>query len=105
MISNSRWAIEGKSKKEGGLITIKTQYQSETDSVLISVSDTGIGIPKENMHRLFEPFFTTRPTGEGTGLGLSIAYNIIKQHNGTIEAESQINAGATFKISLPCAPK
>lgn len=101
LISNAKWAIGQRSGKEGGLITLKSTYESEKNLVCVYVSDTGIGILPENIDRIFEPFFTTKNVGEGTGLGLSIAYKIIKEHKGTIEVESQPNKGTTFKIALP----
>jgi len=103
IISNAKWAIQEKPEKESGLITLKTQYEPEKKQVLISISDTGIGITKENLEKLSEPFFTTKQVGEGTGLGLSIVYKIIKAHQGTIEVESQVGKGTTFKIGLPTA--
>lgn len=105
IIANARWAIQAKSPEEGGLITIKSKYEPEKGVVLLSISDTGIGIPKENLTKIFEPFFTTKPVGEGTGLGLSIVYTIIKQHMGAIEVESQLDQGATINISLPVMEK
>jgi two-component system NtrC family sensor kinase len=101
VITNSQWAIKKKSPTEGGTITIKTEYDSQNDRVNIYISDTGIGMSEEVKKRLFEPFFTTKDVGEGTGLGLSVLYGIIKDHQGTIEVESQVNKGTTFKISLP----
>lgn len=101
IISNARWAIQKKSKEEGGIITIKARYNPDKDKVDICISDTGIGIPQENLKRLFEPFFTTKGVGEGAGLGLFMVYNIIKEHKGNIEVESEPNQGTTFKISLP----
>ena len=101
VISNARWAIQKKSKVKGGFITIKTEYKPEDNTVYAYISDTGTGISKENLTRIFEPFFTTKPVGEGVGLGLYIVYNIIKAHKGNIEVESELNQGATFKISLP----
>lgn len=68
---------------------------------LISVSDSGAGIDKMSMGRLFEPFYTTKEVGKGTGLGLSIAYGIIKQHNGAIMVCSDAGLGTTFNIYLP----
>ncbi|MFA5761803.1 MAG: response regulator, partial [Dehalococcoidales bacterium] len=63
--------------------------------------DNGLGISEENMKRLFQPFFTTKPVGEGTGLGLSLSRSIIIEHSGTISVESELNEGATFQIELP----
>jgi hypothetical protein len=69
--------------------------------VCLTVSDRGCGIAPQNMSRIFEPFFTTKEVGKGTGLGLATVYGIVKQHQGWIEVESQINQGATFKVFLP----
>lgn len=101
IIANAQWAIEEKPTKEGGVITIKTQYAPEKNGIHISISDTGIGIPQENLDKIFEPFFTTKPVGQGTGLGLSIVHSILAQHNATIEVESQVDKGTTFRIFLP----
>lgn len=105
LIANSKWAIKKKpiSEKEEKAITITGAYDAAQRRILIDVSDTGIGIPEENLAKLFQPFFTTKPIGEGTGLGLSIVSRIIKEHRGTIEVESRVNQGTTFKISLPIA--
>lgn len=100
IIANASWAIEKKGDEKGGTITIKSQYHKDANSIVILISDTGIGIAKDNLDRLFEAFFTTKDVGEGTGLGLSIAYNIVKSHKGTIEVESQEHKGTTFKITL-----
>jgi CheY-like chemotaxis protein len=69
--------------------------------VRITVADTGIGIPPENMSHIFEPFFTTKPVGQGTGLGLAQVYGIIKQHDGFIIPRSQPGEGTAFEIYLP----
>lgn len=71
------------------------------DYVVIDVADSGTGIPKDKLHKIFEPFYTTKPVGEGTGLGLSTAYGIIKQTGGFIFASSTPGQGATFTIYLP----
>jgi PAS domain S-box-containing protein len=69
--------------------------------VEVRFSDTGCGIPEENLPRIFDPFFTTMPVGKGTGLGLSIAYSIIRQHGGAIGVQSQVGIGSTFSVALP----
>ena len=72
------------------------------DAVEVQVRDNGIGIAPEIKDKLFQPFFTTKPTGEGTGLGLSISYDIVTQeHGGTITADSQIGEFTEFTIRLP----
>jgi signal transduction histidine kinase len=74
--------------------------------VRIAVSDTGTGIPEENIKKIFEPFFTTKPMGKGTGLGLAVTYGIVKMHSGDIRVQSQANpaagpTGTTFTVTLP----
>jgi PAS domain S-box-containing protein len=80
-------------------ITISTSTRG--DQLIISVGDTGPGVPPENVSRIFNPFFTTKPVGEGTGLGLSISDGIVREHDGRIRVESQPGRGATFEIELP----
>ena len=89
---------------EGGKLNIGVKGDEE--QVVLTISDTGIGIPKENMDNLFIPFFTTKPTGEGTGLGLPVAYNSIKMHSGKLEIESNADpgngpSGTQITITLP----
>jgi signal transduction histidine kinase len=84
---------------DGGTVTI-TSEKRET-GVIVTVTDTGTGMTEGVRQHLFEPFFTTKEVGKGTGLGLSICYEIIHQHNGTIEAESAVGKGTTFTIGLP----
>lgn len=69
--------------------------------VVISVSDTGTGIPQDNLEKMFDPFYTTKEPGKGTGLGLSIAFSIVKDHGGFIRVSSEIGAGSVFKVYLP----
>ena len=82
-----------------GKIIIRTRQ--ETDNVVIEVEDTGKGISRENINRIFEPFYTTKPIGKGTGLGLSLSFNIIEKHNGRIDVDSTPGEGTCFRITLP----
>jgi len=96
IVFNAAEAMEG----YGDLI-ISTRV-TETDRFMeIEFTDTGCGIPEENLERLFEPFFTTKEVGHGTGLGLAISYGIIQRHGGDIEVKSQVGKGTTFTIRLP----
>jgi signal transduction histidine kinase len=81
--------------------SIRTEDADGTTSAEAIFEDTGCGIAEENLVRVFEPFFTTRPTGEGTGLGLSVSYGIIKDHGGQIEVASQVDKGTIFTVRLP----
>ncbi len=85
--------------KERGSITIKTFNRK--DRVVIQFTDDGVGIPKENLHKIFDPGFTTKGVGVGTGLGLSICYQIVKNHRGEIRAVSSPGKGSTFTIEIP----
>ncbi len=91
---NAAQAIKGK-----GDITIETEPKKK--NIIIRITDTGIGIPKENLDKIFDPFFTTKEVGKGTGLGLSVSHGIIEKHNGTIRVSSKQGVGTTFTISLP----
>lgn len=86
---------------QGGCLTINTRR--ENGHAVVEFSDTGVGIPPEDISLIFEPFFTTKDNGKGTGLGLSISYNIVNKFGGTIEVESQVGKGSTFIVSLPLA--
>ena len=83
------------------LTTKKIEDRSDNNRIEISVHDNGVGIPHHIKEKIFQPFFTTKPTGEGTGLGLSLSYDIIKAHQGEIKADSKPGEGSEFIISLP----
>lgn len=80
---------------------VKISTRCEDDTVVVAISDTGRGIPEEQLSRIFDPFFTTKPVGEGTGLGLSISYGIIERHEGTITVSSTVGVGTTFTVRIP----
>ena len=89
--------------REGGRLTIRTRPIDEDDGkwAELAISDTGCGIPPENLERIFDPFFTTKPTGKGTGLGLAVAYGIISEHGGHISVSSEAGSGTAVTIRLP----
>jgi signal transduction histidine kinase len=87
-------------KETGGVVTVKTQL-GENDQLLISVNDTGIGLPKEKTEQIFDAFFTTKP--QGSGMGLSISRSIVESHGGRLWATANDGRGATFHFTLPTA--
>ncbi|UCF03562.1 MAG: PAS domain S-box protein [Deltaproteobacteria bacterium] len=86
---------------EGGTLTVTSNFDREKDRIEIQVSDTGVGIPDDDVERIFEPFFTSKAEGKGVGLGLSVAYGIIRQHHGEIHIHSKVGEGTRFSIQLP----
>ncbi|HAH25975.1 MAG TPA: two-component sensor histidine kinase [Prolixibacteraceae bacterium] len=103
LITNAFYAVEEKKKLqlEGYEPTVLVSTKRVDDRVLISVKDNGNGISPKVLDKIFQPFFTTKPTGQGTGLGLSLSYDIIKAHGGDLKVDSQEGEGAEFTISLP----
>lgn len=98
LVANAIDAIEAHGK-----IVISTR--EEGGVVIISVRDTGMGIPEAIRGRIFDPFFTTKPIGQGTGLGLAISYQIIQAHGGSIEVQSEVGIGTEFSVRIPCFPE
>jgi signal transduction histidine kinase len=104
LFTNSFYAVTEKKKQIpiGYQPTITLQTEKIESGVRIKVSDNGSGIPEHIKEKIFQPFFTTKPTGQGTGLGLSLSYDIVtKGHGGTISVESESGVGTTFTINLP----
>jgi two-component system, NtrC family, sensor kinase len=92
------------SMPQGGEITIAGGRIADQRKVWMAISDTGHGIDPEDLPRIFEPFYSTKGDGKGVGLGLSMVYGIIREHNGTIEVQSEAGQGTTFKMVLPVEP-
>ncbi|GAB4030917.1 sensor histidine kinase [Spirosoma gilvum] len=105
LFTNAFYAVQQRQKKGGDQAyqpTVTVTTRCVDSEAVISVSDNGTGIPEELQSKIFQPFFTTKPTGEGTGLGLSLAYDIVtKGHSGTMTVESEEGKGTTFTIALP----
>ena len=106
LVNNAFYAV-GKREKEGKGIgdsfkpTVNISTKNIDNRIVIKISDNGVGMPEAVKAKIFQPFFTTKPTGEGTGLGLSLAYDIVKAHGGTLEVESEEGIGTTFVVKLP----
>jgi len=109
MLVNAQQAIDKK-----GTITVRTRLAPEPKRVDLkgepvrmvemAISDTGCGIPAQDLERIFDPFFTSKEVGKGTGLGLSVSHGIVKAHGGLIEVESKVGEGSTFRVYLPLEP-
>jgi len=109
MLVNAQHAVE-----EKGTITVSTRRATDprppapgaepAPMVVVSIVDTGCGIPEKNLRRIFDPFFTSKDVGKGTGLGLSVSHGIIEAHGGLIEVESKVGEGSTFRVFLPLTP-
>jgi signal transduction histidine kinase len=103
LITNAFYAVTEKKKQEPNgfepLVTVSTKKLE--DKVEITVADNGNGIPQKVLDKIFQPFFTTKPTGQGTGLGLSLSYDIVKAHGGKIKVETDEGEGSEFIIQLP----
>ena len=103
LFNNAFYAVSERKKTEGETYkpTVSVVTKKLNGTIEISVSDNGNGIPQTIADKIFQPFFTTKPTGQGTGLGLSLSYDIIKSHGGEIKVETKENEGTTFIIKLP----
>lgn len=103
LINNAFYAVDEKKKKSGSAFepVVKISTKRNNGKVEIGIGDNGNGIPQKVFDKIFQPFFTTKPTGQGTGLGLSLAYDIVKAHGGEIKVETKEGGGAKFIIQLP----
>jgi signal transduction histidine kinase len=103
LYNNAFYAMEQKKKLNGNnyspILHVKTELAGRY--VNISVRDNGVGIPSQHLDKVFQPFFTTKPTGDGSGLGLSISYDIIKAYGGEIRVNSEEGTFTEIKICLP----
>ena len=109
LINNAFYAVSEKKRTPqtasgGGVIyepTVTVTTEKDNGKIEIKVKDNGNGIPQKVLDKIFQPFFTTKPTGQGTGLGLSLAYDIVKAHGGDIKVETKEGEGSEFIIQLP----
>jgi signal transduction histidine kinase len=104
LINNAFYAVNERRKIEGASYepVVRVSTKKSENGIEIKLADNGTGIPQKAMDKIFQPFFTTKPTGQGTGLGLSLSYDIItKVHGGTLTVETKENEGTAFIINLP----
>lgn len=103
LITNAFYAVTEKKRQghEGFEPVVEVATARQAEKVLIIVRDNGGGIPAGTVDKIFQPFFTTKPTGQGTGLGLSLSYDIVKAHGGELKVETKEGSGTSFTISIP----
>jgi signal transduction histidine kinase len=103
LFNNAFYAVKERQKLEGAVYdpTVSVSTKRSNGKVEIKISDNGNGIPQKVLDKIFQPFFTTKPTGQGTGLGLSLSYDIVKAHGGEIKVETNENEGSKFIIIIP----
>jgi signal transduction histidine kinase len=103
LINNAFYAVDEKKKQIGSGYepTVSVSTKKFNGKVEISVKDNGNGIPQKVLDKIFQPFFTTKPTGQGTGLGLSLSYDIVKAHGGELKVETEEGESSFFLIQLP----
>jgi signal transduction histidine kinase len=107
LINNAIYAVTEKKKQisDGYAPTVSVSTRKANGKIEIRVKDNGNGIPPKVLDKIFQPFFTTKPTGQGTGLGLSLSYDVIKAHGGEIKVETKEGEGTEFIIYLPLKEK
>jgi two-component system NtrC family sensor kinase len=97
-------AVDAMDDRRGKLTVRTSRNPNHSDEVVVEIEDNGIGIPRADQSKIFDPFYTTKPPGRGTGLGLSICYGIVEDHRGRIEVDSQPGRGSVFRVFLPVHP-
>lgn len=100
LLLNAKHACDDKHAQQGK-ITIK--LFTNKNNIYIEVADNGCGMDTDTLKQIFDPFFTTKPVGQGTGMGMAIVYNVVKEHNGTIEVESEVGKGSLIRCVIPIA--
>ena len=96
------WLIDASdAMPDGGTLTVHASNENLAGGVVIGFTDTGQGIAAEDLEKIWEPFYTSKPEGKGTGLGLSICRRIVEEHGGAISVESKVGDGTTVRITLP----
>src|SRR5262249_1435496 len=103
LINNAFYAVSERKRESGGDYgpTVTVSTKKVEDKIKIKVKDNGDGVPQRMVDKIFQTFFTTKPTGQGTGLGLSLAYDIVKAHGGEIKVETREGEGSEFVVQLP----
>jgi len=103
LINNAFYAVNERQKMNlnGYEPIVSISTKSLPDKVEITVKDNGVGIHESVREKIFQPFFTTKPTGQGTGLGLSLSYDIVKAHGGELKFETAVDGGSEFIIDVP----
>ncbi len=103
LFNNAFYAVNEKKKSTPGNYqpSVKVSTQKINNTIAIKVEDNGKGISQKILDKIFQPFFTTKPTGQGPGLGLSLSYDIVKAHGGEIKVETKENEGTSFVVLLP----
>ena len=91
-------AFQAQAEREG---LIRVSSYRRDDQVVVQVADNGVGIPSDEIDRIYDPFFTTKPPGKGTGLGLFTCYRTVQRHGGEINVDSQVGVGTSFNVILP----
>jgi len=101
IVSNAKDELDNLGRDKKKTIDIRTELTEKGKAVTVSITDNGRGVPKELHKHIFDPFYTTKAPGKGTGLGLAISYGIMREINGSISIESEVNKGTTFKVKFP----